>query len=287
MWVELRRIRRRIPNLLLEVSIRVILLMIVCFMQVKVKPFLHHITESELQNYMRPRKDSFVPPWLMVIIIVFVPLIFLSVPYFLTRNPEDTTQALLAWTLGLTINALITEGTKLLVGRPRPDYFFRCFPTGVVSLEQSEGLQCTGNIKDVMEGRKSFPSGHSSFAFCSMGFLSVWLCGRLRVFSCNRSEGLRVVVCLLPLVLATAVAVSRTCDNHHHWEDVLVGSALGFLSSYVCYLLYYNPLESELSGYSYLVTEALEIECNTVDLDVDLSSFTPSKENIKSDQKDR
>ncbi|XP_028170849.1 phospholipid phosphatase 5-like [Ostrinia furnacalis] len=286
MWVELERMRRRIPNLLTEVAIRVFLILIVCLMQVNVKPHLHHITESEFQNYMKPRKDSFVPPWMMVVIIVFVPLILLSLPYLLTRNYEDTAQALLAWTLALTINAIVTESTKLLVGRPRPDFYFRCFPTGTVTV----GFHCTGNVRDVMEGRKSFPSGHSSFAFCSMGFLSIWLCGRLRVLSWCRGESLRVVVCLLPLVLASAVAVSRCCDNHHHWEDVLVGSALGFFSSYVCYRQYYNPLDSELSGYPYLVTEDVsfdssEIGCSTDELNVFLTGDNQSRDNIKSDKK--
>ncbi|CAK1597979.1 unnamed protein product [Parnassius mnemosyne] len=114
---------------------------------------------------------------------------------------------------------------KLIVGRPRPDFFYRCFPDGVETAE----LQCTGDPMDVMEGRKSFPSGHSS---C---FTALWLCGRLRAVSRCRGSAARVLACLVPLMMALCVALSRSCDYHHHWQDILVGSTLGFTVAVFCY----------------------------------------------------
>lgn len=239
------------PDIWSELLIRGILLTLVFLIHVTARPNMHCLTPTDFDSYKRPRRDSFVPPWLMLTLVLFVPLMFFTFPVLVSRNYVDSTQSFLAWTLALSINALITETAKLAIGRPRPDFFYRCFPDG----KMSEELTYKNVTRDIIDGWKSFPSGHSSFSFCSMGFLSLWLCGRLGVLKRGHERVLAMVACSIPLVVAALVAVSRCFDNHHHWEDVVAGSLLGFISSYICYALYYYPLRSDLSGFPYIVDE--------------------------------
>ncbi|UYV60821.1 PPAPDC1B, partial [Cordylochernes scorpioides] len=55
-------------------------------------------------------------------------------------------------------------------------------------------------------------------SFCSLGFSSLYLWGQMKVFSARGSGSWRLVAGLCPLVLALVIALSRTCDYHHHWQ---------------------------------------------------------------------
>ncbi|UYV60822.1 PPAPDC1B [Cordylochernes scorpioides] len=59
---------------------------------------------------------------------------------------------------------------------------------------------------------------HKVVSFCSLGFSSLYLWGQMKVFSARGSGSWRLVAGLCPLVLALVIALSRTCDYHHHWQ---------------------------------------------------------------------
>lgn len=239
------------PEIWSELLIRGLILTLVCLIHVIAPPNMYHLTPGDFDCYKRPRRESFVSLWAMLAIVIFVPLMFFTFAVIVSRNYVDITQSFLAWTLALSINAIITETMKLAIGRPRPDFFYRCFPDG----EMTEKLICIKITRDIINGRKSFPSGHSSFSFCSLGFLSLWLCGRIGALKRGHEQLLAMAACVAPLVVAALVAVSRCFDNHHHWEDVVAGSLLGLVSAYICYARYYYPLRSDLCGHPRIAGE--------------------------------
>ncbi|KAM6497116.1 lipid phosphate phosphatase 1 [Amanita muscaria] len=135
---------------------------------------------------------------------------------------------------------LVTEFLKHTVGRLRPDFLSRCKWDKVLKA-------CTGPIAGIVQGRESFPSGHSSTAFSGMAVLSLWLAGQTAAWcfkapsssSPIRSRLASLFLTLLPLFWAAFVAVSRVEDNRHHPEDVVVGSTIGIISSMICYHLFW------------------------------------------------
>ena len=70
---------------------------------------------------------------------------------------------------------------------------------------------------------RSFPSGHSAFAFAGatvlhkeFGHLSPW-------------------ISVAGYGVATFTAVDRVCRDRHHWYDACAGAAIGFLSTELTY----------------------------------------------------
>lgn len=135
--------------------------------------------------------------------------------YYTTKDRIELTRSLLCLTLNFGLNGFLTCFLKVVVGRPRPSFFYRCFPDG----KGTDLKNCTGAHGVVMDGRKSFPSGHASFAFASMVFSTLYLIRKLRVFDpANRGNSLRFIASFSPLLIAASIAISRTCDYHHHWQ---------------------------------------------------------------------
>ena len=67
----------------------------------------------------------------------------------------------------------------------------------------------------------------TSFLSCS---------GKLGTFHCTKpSSSWKLLFPLMFLIAPMTIALSRTADYHHHWQDVVVGSALGLSIVWIVY----------------------------------------------------
>ncbi|XP_013381742.1 phospholipid phosphatase 5 isoform X2 [Lingula anatina] len=216
------------------------------------EPFHRQIQPEELWLYKNPVSESFVSSSALWIIISTVPTLVLLAFYIVKKDKVDFIQGALA-SLSIGLVGLVTNFAKLIIGRPRPDFFYRCFPDGISNVE----MKCTGDPEVIIEGMKSFPSGHSSLSFSSLGLVSFYLCGKFHVFNARgRGQAWRMCISWCPLLSAGLIALSRTSDYHHHWQDVLVGSLLGFSLGYLCYRQYYPALHDPNSHQPYIAFES-------------------------------
>ncbi|KAF9926397.1 hypothetical protein FBU30_003997, partial [Linnemannia zychae] len=150
----------------------------------------------------------------------------------------------------------------ITVGRPRPDFLDRCFEiydkaaagTPVGTLMDPENMLSSSALctrTDLLkDGFKSFPSGHSSFSFGGLGFLSLYLAGKLHLFD-ERGHIYKSIVVLAPLILAALIAISRVDNYRHHWQDVTVGAIIGAIFAIFSYRQYYPSLAAKKSAHPF------------------------------------
>lgn len=116
----------------------------------------------------------------------------------------------------MILTLFVTDVIKNAVGRPRPDLLSRCKPRSDTDLHSLVDFTvCTETDYHLLhDGWRSFPSGHSSFAFSGLGFLALWLCGQLHVFR-PRADLSKGLLALSPLLGAAMIAISR-CEDYRH-----------------------------------------------------------------------
>lgn len=145
--------------------------------------------------------------------------------------------------LRLMLTCFVTDSIKNAVGRPRPDLIARCKPrTETPEHELVTFEVCTETDHHVLhDGWRSFPSGHSSFAFSGLGYLALFFCGQLHVFR-PRTDISKAIFALSPLLGAAMIAISRCEDYRHDVYDVTCGSVIGMAIAYFSYRRYYPRL---------------------------------------------
>ncbi|RAL11526.1 phosphatase PAP2 family protein [Aspergillus homomorphus CBS 101889] len=234
------------------------------------------------------------------VLIVLGALVLIRGPTAMAASQEDTTSTRTAararrwryklweWNagwLGLGIalaGALMaTEGLKDLFGKPRPDMLARCDPDlSKVNSFAVSGLGsrldgaptmvtweiCRNQARELThDGFSSFPSGHSSFAFAGLTYISLWLCSKLSIGfpylapsplsqdlqrqdrGAIRKQGAAppvylLIVVFVPIAVAFFIAASRWFDYRHHGFDIIFGSVMGIVFAWTGFRLYHLPV---------------------------------------------
>ncbi|KAJ2714194.1 hypothetical protein H4R19_001857 [Coemansia spiralis] len=207
------------------------------------------LTDKSIQYSHMP--DS-VPFYAAVLLAFVFPLaIILFWTGVLRRSFHDMNAGVLGLCMALVLNMMVTNTVKNLAGRLRPDFIARCNLDPTQVSEPDIGLLTSAvcrqtDEKLLLDGMRSFPSGHTSFAFAGLGFIALWLGGHLNIGDC-RGRTYKAFVMLTPLLGALLIGISRTKDYRHHWQDVLAGALLGAAMAWFAYLQYYpSPLSATM-----------------------------------------
>ncbi|KAF5442360.1 hypothetical protein F2P56_035024 [Juglans regia] len=194
---------------------------------------------------------------------VLLPIAIFLLFYIRRKDVYDLHHGILGLLFAVLITAVITDSIKNAVGRPRPDFFYRCFPDGKDLYDVWGGVVCHGEHGVIKEGHKSFPSGHTSWSFAGLGFLSLYLSGKLKVFD-RRGHVAKLCIVFFPLLVASLIGVSRVNDYWHHWQDVFAGGVLGLAVAAFCYRQFFPPPYDDEGWGPYAYFQALkESSANT------------------------
>ncbi|KAK0598440.1 hypothetical protein LWI29_034711 [Acer saccharum] len=234
-----------------------LLLGVVVFILNFVHPFYRFVGKDMMYDIKYPFKNNTVPFWAVVTCAIGFPMLAFLIVYFRRRCVYDLHHAILGLSYSLLLTQILTDAIKLTVGRPRPDFFWRCFPDGKDVYDKLGNVICHGKASLIKEGHKSFPSGHTSCSFAGMVFLSLYISGKIQAFD-RRGHVAKLCIIFLPLLVATLVGISRVDDYKHHWNDVFAGGLLGLTVATMCYLQFF-PLPSHDQGWGpYAYFRALE-----------------------------
>lgn len=236
-----------------------------------------------------PARSNIIPFSVVALVALLGPAVIIAAITFtspLPGTPKLSTRPALrgrAWTvhaawLGLCLSLaaalFVTEGLKTLVGKPRPDMLSTCHPDianlqnfilgGVgTTLDSEAPVLVSWKICQQKDHSKlndafsSFPSGHSSFSWAGLLYLSLWLCSRLSImWACRHcshaKEGRRheqaapplwqVLVTAVPIGVALFICGSRYADFHHAGIDIFAGAVIGIVSAVASFFLYHQPI---------------------------------------------
>ncbi|RVD91808.1 PAP2-like phosphatidic acid phosphatase [Tubulinosema ratisbonensis] len=200
-------------------------------------PPLEYLKYSYYRNN-NPFKEETIPMWYIYTFYIIVPCILFGI-VFILKDFTYKNVFLIVFFYLFTHSAITCtcEVLKILVGEKRPDFLARCKPLGGT---------CTGIKKEITEGKKSFPSGHTASAFGGSVFFIFTLHTFILKNSVNKFVNITItfLIGFVLLSLSSYVGYTRIIDNRHFLHDVIGGGIIG--STYA--IVNYSIIEDKISN---------------------------------------
>lgn len=200
-----------------------VMLVIFCVLELMLFPVVRQFNPQD-PRISHPYTEETVSSFACLVLVIVVPLMVVGV---LERTDLHRVNTIgLSFVFSMSINLLVIEVLKNIIGKPRPDFMSRCGPVASVAITDVSAcfLPPYGQWS-LIDGLRSFPSGHLAASFGGLGFLSLYLRHLAKPGKKNSLPSLCLQV--VPVVVAALIAFSRTRDFRHDIYDVTVGAALG------------------------------------------------------------
>lgn len=218
------------------------------------------LDEPDLDLLFDPRLDDVigapilqekVPSEALVVAVVTAILGDAAVDLAIRKDLHRTHAIVLGGAEAVVGAAVVTEAFKLGFGRLRPDFrerYVRAACANVV--DKPDELDCTGVLddgfvverKELLDGMKSFFSGHASLSFAAASFVAMQI-GSDYLWGKDAPDWARPVAGIAVgglLAGAGYISATRVEDNRHHLEDVVVGASVGVASGVAAYLVHFD-----------------------------------------------
>jgi diacylglycerol diphosphate phosphatase/phosphatidate phosphatase len=207
-------------------------------------PFCRKFSWDDL-TISRPFATSeMFPNWTLPLIVI-LPMI--ASTFFAMRFPmwgrwdREAVTWFFFQLVSFTIQFVFVQFLKVFTGRLRPDFLSRLERAGFSSSSTVDFCDVATWTRETRDGRLSFPSGHASTTFGAFVPVCLFLMVYLRPFAGGGSFH-RLAIVIFPACLPCIVAVSRTRDYRHNYDDIFAGSFIGIVAAALSFAMHFKSL---------------------------------------------
>ncbi|KAE9986023.1 hypothetical protein EG328_006574 [Venturia inaequalis] len=204
-------------------------------------------------QFAYPLRNEIIPIWASALMSVLIPIAIFLICAIRVRSFWDLNNAIMGLLYSVISAAVFQVFVKCLIGGFRPHFLAVCQPAvpvggdGAPRAANGDGYldlfyrpsDCTGDRKKINDALESMPSGHTTAAFAGFVFLSLYLNGKLKVFSNYHPSLWKLIAIYAPILGATLIGGALTIDKYHNWYDVVAGGIIGTIFAFSAYRMMY------------------------------------------------